>query len=128
MVELMEFLKTHDLESVTIETELNELDLNFGKLARNRTQIKQYLEKIKAALSKFTTDQIDDTIKTLDDQLAKAVSMISKAKLIEEDLDRRIRELQGLIIMYKEKMEKEELDRVANLLEELLKKMKLNIL
>lgn len=56
--EFKELLIKHETEAGPIEIDLNEIDENFGKLARNRNEIKRYIDKVSEALHNFTSEQI----------------------------------------------------------------------
>ena len=95
--ELASKLKSIELDALRLEKELKDADNQLNDLRKRRNESKKQLDDIKANPDKFSPQQIDGMLQSLDEQLEKGEELSDKVKNIEIQLDQKIEELKDLV-------------------------------
>ena len=89
---------------VQIEIDLKETDNRVKDLRKKRNESAKLLDNIQANPDKFTSNQMDDLLNSLDDQIITSEDLVETIKQIEKDEDIKIQELKELMNMNDHKM------------------------
>ena len=84
---------------VQIEIDLKETDNRVKDLRKKRNESAKLLDNIQANPDKFTSNQMDDLMNSLDDQIITSEDLVETIKQIEKDEDIKIQELKELMNM-----------------------------
>ncbi len=72
---------------IQIEVDIKKTDSQIKDLQKKRNESEKLLKNIKANPDKFTSNQIDQLLKTLDDQIIISENLVQPIKKIEKDAD-----------------------------------------
>lgn len=95
--ELANKLRNIEAEVLRIEKDLKATDDNVNDLRKKRNESKKTLDEIRASPDRFTPQQIDGMLVSLEEQNERADELVEKITIIEREEDQKIRELKDLV-------------------------------
>ena len=95
--ELANKLRNIETDVLRIEKDLKAADGNVNDLRKKRNESKKQLDEIRASPDRFTHQQIDVMLLSLDDQNETAGELVDTIKSIEIEEDKKIEELKDLV-------------------------------
>ena len=95
--ELASKLRNIEVEILKIEKDLKNTDDNVNDLRKKRNESKKHLDEIRAGPDRFSPQQIDALLLSLDDQNERADELVDRIRAIEKEEDKKIQELKDLV-------------------------------